>query len=203
MKKVFLVGALVLFGAVNAQMEKGSWIVSGKTGIDFSSVNTTYKNGGQSTDGPKVRTFSITPSVGYFAVQNLSIGLDLGFTSTKTTYQNSQFDANYEQKNSQFTLMPTATYYFPTGSMFRPYLGAGIGYGSLTQTENFYGNKNSNDGLVWGAKGGFVYLLNSTVGLDLGVAYNNFTVNEEVQGTEYKTIADGIGVSAGVSLFFK
>ena len=33
MKKVLLVGAIALFGAMNAQMEKGSWIVSGKTGI--------------------------------------------------------------------------------------------------------------------------------------------------------------------------
>lgn len=42
MKKLLLVGAVALFGALNAQMEKGSWIVSGKTGIDFSSATTKY-----------------------------------------------------------------------------------------------------------------------------------------------------------------
>ena len=124
-------GALALFASMNAQMEKGSWIVSGKTGIGFTSANTKYTAQGQTVDGPKVSSFEITPSVGYFAANNLAIGVDLGFKSTKTTFKNANLGINMEEKNSMFSVMPTATYYFATASKVRPYLGAGVGYGKF------------------------------------------------------------------------
>lgn len=203
MKKLFFAGALALFGAMNAQTEKGSWVVSGKTGLGFNSVNTKYKVEGKSYDGPKVSTFSITPSIGYFVIDNLAVGLDLQFVSTKTTFKNDQFDMNVDTKNSTFTVMPNATYYFATGSSFRPYVGAGVGYGSVTSTELYNDKETTKGGLAWGAKGGFVYLLNSTVGLDLGVGYNSLSTKETVQNTEVKTNTGGLGVNLGVSVFFK
>ena len=203
MKKLLLVGALALFGAMHAQTEKGSWVVSGKTGLAFNSVNTKYTVQGKDFDGPKVNNFNITPSVGYFVMDDLAIGLDLGFTSTKTTFKNETVGVNYEEKTSLFTLLPNATYYFATGSNFRPYLGAGVGYGSLTSTDFYNEKATTKGGLAWGAKGGFVYLLNSTVGLDLGVGYNDFTTKDTVEGTEIKSNASGIGVNAGISVFFK
>lgn len=203
MKKLMFAGALALFASMNAQMEKGSWIVSGKTGIGFTSANTKYTAQGQTVDGPKVSSFEITPSVGYFAANNLAIGVDLGLKSTKTTFKNSNLGINMEEKNSMFSVMPTATYYFATASKVRPYLGAGVGYGSLTSEDIFNNNETTKGGLLWGAKGGFVYLLNSSIGLDLGVGYQSFTTKETEQGVEVKTIADGIGVNAGFSLFFK
>lgn len=204
MKKLLLMGAISLFAGMNAQTEKGSWMVSGKTGIGFSSANTKYTTQGKSLDGPKVSSFEITPSVGYFAVKDLAIGVDLGFKSTKTTFKNTDLGQNYEQKQSMFTIMPNATYFFVTGSSVRPYLGAGIGYGSVTSSELYNNDKETTKGgLLWGAKGGFLYLLNSMVGLDLGVGYQSLTTKETVLTTEIKTTANAFGVNAGVVVFFK
>ena len=203
MKKVLLFGAVALFGAMNAQLEKGSWIVSGKTGIDFNSSTSKYSAEGQSVDGPEVSSFTITPSAGYFVINNLAIGVDLGFNSTKTTFKNSSLGMDYEDKSSTFTILPNATYYFPTASKVRPYLGAGIGYASLTSTDFFEERETTKGGFLWGAKGGIVYLLNSNIGLDLGAGYNSLTVKQTVDNVEIKTIANTFGVSAGVSLFFK
>lgn len=203
MKKLLLIGAVALFGALNAQMEKGSWIVSGKTGIDFSSATTKYTAEGQSYDGPKVSTFTITPSVGYFVANNIAVGVDLGFTSTKTTFKNSALEFDYEEKTSVFSILPNATYYFPTASNLRPYLGAGIGYGSLTSTDFFNDEETTKGGFLWGAKGGLLYMLNSNIGIDLGAGYNSLTTKETVDNTEVKTSADAFGVSAGISVFFR
>lgn len=203
MKKVLLAGAVALFGLANAQMEKGSWIVSGKTGIGFNSATTKYEGSGQSIDGPKVSTFSITPSAGYFVANNIAIGVDLGFNSTKTTFKNSLLQIDFVEKTSLFSILPNATYYFSTGNNVRPYLGAGIGYGSMTSTSFYNENETTNGGLLWGAKGGLVYLLNSNVGLDLGATYSSFKTKESVETTEVKTIANAFGVNAGISIFFK
>lgn len=203
MKKLLLVGAVALFGAMNAQMEKSSWIVSGKTGIGFNSATSKYSSQGESVDGPKISTFSITPSVGYFVITNLAIGVDLGFNSTKTTFKNSAIDMDFEDTSSTFSILPNATYYFATASKARPYLGAGVGYGSLTSTDFFDNDQTTKGGLLWGVKGGFVYLLNSNVGIDLGAGYNSFTTKQTFENVEIKTVANTFGVSAGVSLFFK
>lgn len=203
MKKLLVVGAVALFASMNAQMEKNSWIVSGKTGIDFNSSTSKYSSQGNSIDGPKVSTFSISPSVGYFVVDNLAIGVDLGFNSTKTTFTNAALDVDYTDKTSTFTILPNATYYFPTASKVRPYLGAGVGYGSLTGYNEITDTNSTNGGFLWGAKGGLVYLVNSNIGLDLGAGYSSFTVKQTEQNIELKTVANTFGVSAGVSIFFK
>lgn len=201
MKKLFLASALALFGAMNAQTEKGSWVVSGKTGLGFNSVNTKYKAEGQSYDGPKVSTFSITPSVGYFVIDNLAAGIDLSYISTKTKVDMPYINENYESTTSTFAIMPNATYYFPTGSSFRPYVGAGVGYGTSKGTESdaVLSGSESAGGLLWGAKGGFVYLMNSTVGLDLGLGYNSFQNKKDNVTTNVGTF----GVNLGVSFFLK
>lgn len=174
---------------------KGSWIVSGKTGIDFSSATTKYTAEGQSYDGTKVSTFTITPSVGYFVATSISVDVDLGFTSTKTTFKNSALEFDYEEKTSIFSILPNATYYFPTASNLRPNLGAGIGYGSLTYTDFFNDEETTKGGFLWGAKGGLLYMLNSNIGIDLGAGYNSLTTKETVDNTEVKTSADAFGVS--------
>lgn len=203
MKKLLLASAIALFASVQAQTEKGSWVVSGKTGIGFNSATTKYSAQGHSVDGPEVSTFSVTPSVGYFVIDNLAVGVDLGFTSTKTTFKNSDLDVNYEDKQQLFSILPNATYYFATATKARPYLGAGIGYGSLTASDIFSGDQTTKGGFLWGVKGGLVYLLNSTVGLDLGVGYNSFTTKQTESGVELKTTANTLGVNGGITLFFK
>ncbi|MDY3317290.1 outer membrane beta-barrel protein [Riemerella anatipestifer] len=187
MKKLFLVGALALFGAMNAQTEKGSWVVEGKTNLGFNSISTKEKANGQSSEAKKTSKFNFNPSVGYFVMDNLALGLELGFSSEKVG----------KATNSTFSLLPNATYYFATGSQFRPYLGAGVGYASSTYK---YDNVSATvGGLAWGVKGGGVYMLNKTAGINLGLGYNQFsTTNNNVT-----TTVGTFGVNAGFSLFFK
>ena len=203
MKKLLVASAIALFAFVNAQTEKGSWVVSGRTGIGFNSATTKFSAQGQSVDGPEVSSFSITPSAGCFVINNLAVGLDLSYTSTKTTFNNDELDVNIDNKQQMFAVLPNATYNFATASAVRPYVGAGIGYASVTGTSTFDEKESTRGGLMWAAKGGIVYLVNSTIGLDLGVGYNSFQSTESVQNTDIKTTVNTLAVAGGISFFFK
>ncbi|WP_312901131.1 OmpW family outer membrane protein [Chryseobacterium taichungense] len=203
MKKLLLAGAVALFGLSNAQMTKGDWVISGNTGFGFNNVNTTVKVGGQSADGPKVSTFSITPSVGYFVIDKLAVGIDLGLTSATTKYEGAK------ATTTSFSVMPTATYYFANDSKFVPFLGAGIGYASVKNKGeiNVMGlstsDDNTTDGLAWKVKGGVTYMATQSLGINLGVSYDQFSNKETIMNTDVKTNVKTFGVNVGFSYFIK
>ncbi|MGE8552646.1 MAG: OmpW family outer membrane protein [Chryseobacterium jejuense] len=211
MKKLLLAGAVALFGLSNAQMTKGDWVISGNTGMGFNNNTTTVKTGSHSVDGPKVNTFSITPSVGYFVIDKLAVGIDLGYVNTSTKYQ------GLKSTNSTFSVMPTATYYFTNSSKLVPFLGAGIGYASNKTKYTFYNDINNEgvdlslmrdtetttDGLAWKVKGGVTYMATSSLGINLGISYDQFSSKETVMNTEFKTNIKTFGVNVGFSYFIK
>ena len=203
MKKVLLAGAIALFGLSNAQMTKGDLVVSGNTGFGFNNVTTTVKVAGQSADGPKVSTFSITPSVGYFVIDKLAVGIDLGLTSATTKYEGTK------ATTTSFSVMPTATYYFTNDSKFVPFLGAGIGYASVKNKGDmdFMGvsasDETTTDGLAWKVKGGVTYMATQSLGINLGVSYDQFSNKETIMNTDVKTNVKTFGVNVGFSYFIK
>lgn len=203
MKKLLLAGAVALFGLSNAQMTKGDWVISGNTGFGFNNVSTTVKAEGQSADGPKVSTFSLTPSVGYFVIDKLAVGIDLGLASATTKYEGAK------STTTSFSVMPTATYYFTNDSKFVPFLGAGIGYASVKNKGevNFMGLSSSDetttDGLAWKVKGGVTYMATQSLGINLGVSYDQFSNKETYMGTDVKTHVKTFGVNVGFSYFIK
>ncbi|WP_027385521.1 outer membrane protein [Chryseobacterium gregarium] len=199
MKKLLLAGAVALFGLSNAQMTKGDWVISGNTGLGFNSVDTKTKVEGQTYDGAKVSTFSVTPSVGYFVIDKLAVGIDLGFTNITTK------EDGDKSTISSFSVMPTATYYFVNSSKLVPFLGAGIGYAS-GKTKETYSNVSeefTTNGLAWKVKGGVTYMATQSLGINLGVSFDQFSNKETYFGTEYKNTVNTFGVNVGFSYFIK
>lgn len=210
MKKLLLVSSIAIFGAMNAQTEKGSWVVGGSTTLGFNSANTKYKYDGESTDGPKVSTFNVTPSAGYFVIDKLAIGIDLGYTSTTSKIEQDFLGNNYSVKStlSTFSILPTATYYFKSDSKVLPYLGVGAGYSTskekFTQTGTGSNNYEDNlNGFAWKGKGGIVFLLTSSIGIDLGVSYLGTNGKYDDDDSDMKVQTNTFGVNAGISVFLK
>jgi hypothetical protein len=101
MKKLFLVGALALFGAMNAQTAKssngatakGKWVVEANT--NFGAAHTSQTSiGFVSRDG--YSRFSLGGEVGYFVANNLAIKAGLGFGSEK--YEGDDASSNFSYK---------------------------------------------------------------------------------------------------------
>ena len=104
--------------------------------------------------------------------------------------------------------MPTGTYYFKSASNILPYLGVGVGYASSKVKNTYTFNNESDtdeekvDGFAYKAKGGVVFLLNQSVGIDLGVSYMG--INGKLDANNDVKVNTGtVGVNAGVSVFFK
>ena len=95
MKKLTLIAALAMVSAVQAQTEpattlptaKGNWIIGGSTNLGFTSNKATQKSGDFSVDGQKTTNFNVTPTVGYFAIDNLAVGLNLGMKFKNTIHR--------------------------------------------------------------------------------------------------------------------
>lgn len=216
MKKIFLIAALISFSAIIAQTEKGTFVISGKTGLGFNSTTVKYNYEGQTTNGPKTSSFTISPGVGYFIIDNLELGLELDYSNTKTK---SHFDkyydgysVNYDAKDIQniFSIMPNVTYFF-SKTKVRPYLNTGIGYANFKQestsvssasdgsTYSYSYKKNSGNGLTWNAGGGLAYFITKSFSLDLGLDYTKFTYKKD----GVKTKSGVLGANIGISLFIK
>ncbi len=190
MKKVLLVGALALFGAVSAQTEKGTWMVSGKSEISFNSVNTKVKYDGTELGEDKTSTFTFSPSASYFVINNLAVGLGLSYVHTK----------NEDVKSDTFVAMPQATYFFDTPGNVKPYFEAGIGYASNTMSDG--DDEVKADGLAYGAGLGVAYFINPSVAFNLGLNYSGANLQYS-EDSKVKTDISTLGVGAGVSVFFK
>ncbi|MCD1117016.1 OmpW family outer membrane protein [Chryseobacterium turcicum] len=199
MKKLLLVGAIALCGLSNAQMTKGDWVISGNTGLGFNSASSTVKANGESEDGPKISKFSITPSVGYFVMDGLAVGIDLGLDSETKKYDGDK------TTDTRFSVMPTATYYFNTGSKFFPFVGVGVGYATNKTKETLSGisDNYTADGLTWKAKAGVTYMATQSLGVNLGVGFDQFYSKNTYFNTEVKTTRNNFGVNVGFSYFIK
>lgn len=213
MKKITLLIALLSFGAVTAQTEKGTFIISGQTGIGFNSTSVKHEYAGKTTDGPKTDAFNISPSVGYFIIDNLSIGLELDY-GTATTKQEGVISPPtvgmvYQEINSKstettFAIMPTTTYFFSKGKA-RPYINAGIGFIDIKQETNTlsssgaFSSYKSNNGFIWSVGGGLAYFISNAISFDLGLAYAKYTYEEY----DVKVKTGALGANIGISIFLK
>jgi len=215
MKKLFLALSLSFIGFMSAQTEKGRFIISGKTGLGFTSNTVKYKNQDQTIDGPKTTSFNISPGISYFAIDNLAIGLVVDYQSTTMKQSIEIFDPNitgaYSTENSKETqtilsIIPNAAYFFSNGKT-RPYLSAGLGLANAKNKSNYAGNiasgdtysntETNNTGFVWTANGGLMFFISPTIGLDLGVGYANYSFKQD----GLKTNSGAFGANAGISVF--
>ena len=197
MKKLFFAAAFAVFGMASAQMEQGTWVVGATSNLGLNTAKTSVTYPGLTDESATVNTFTFNPSFGYFVIDKLAVGIDLGLTNVTVE------EDNAKSTQKAFSVMPSATYYFENESKVVPYLGAGIGYSSMTSGYNWNGISQSEtfDGLAWKAKGGIVYLLNRNIGLDLGLSYNQLTSKEQVLGNDLVSKMGTFGVNVGFSLF--
>lgn len=109
MKKLLLTVALVtIFSFTYAQTDEGGWLVGASSDLSFTSTSIDGQDGNDSD-------FSLEAQAGYFIIDNLNVGLLIGFNSSK--------DGGSDFKSSSTVIGPYARYY--VGGQFF----VGVGYG--------------------------------------------------------------------------
>lgn len=218
MKKLLFSTAFAVSAVMSAQTEKGHWMIGGSTTLGFNHNTVKYKDSGYRTSGPKVSTISLTPNASYFIKDNLSIGAELGVTNTVTKEIGS--DGEHKTTQNTFSFLPQATYYFSISGSLKPYLGVGAGFAtskvktsaSGTSMDEIFDSETKISGLNWKVKGGITYFVNSSIGLNFGLEYNQITGkndvpyfnldanNNIVTGTKkINTRINDFGINVGVS----
>ena len=195
MKKLLLFAIILVFTFnVNAQTEKGNWFFGADAGVSFTSSNTKFEFDGEELDGEiKTSVFSVTPSANYFVIDNLAIGLDLGFSSSTTKFEGDGDDE--EDKSNSFMVIPNGTYFFGEGTT-RPYIGAGAGIMSTGGEED----ASKFSGLAIKGQGGVAIFIRDNVAVNIGLEYLNTKLSNKEE-SDFKTKTSTFGVGVGFNIF--
>jgi hypothetical protein len=148
MKKIILGITVMAFASfVNAQTNKGDWMVGGNFRLNTADNNT---------------QISFTPGAGAFIADNLAIGGNLGLSYSKSG----------NNKFTSFNVGPFVRYYFTTESQaIRPILHGTFNYLS---TKNKIGNNASstNTGTNFFIGGGAAAFITNNVSVDALLGYD-------------------------------
>ncbi len=197
MKKVFFLAITLAFtNVIFAQTEQGKFVLSGATGLQFISSNVDYEYDGQSQGDVTQSSFSIMPSISYFVMDNLAVGLSANFSST------TQKDEGDKNTVSSTMLLPTAIYYFPLEGQFKPLLqfGAGLMSTKAKQSYDFNTIEDKMSGLALNFGGGAAYFINDYVSLNFGLSYTMANLKDS-DDSDYVQKQGNFAANIGFSVF--
>ena len=188
MKKFLLFGfALIVFNGAFAQFNKGRMLASGS--VSFSSSTQKFTNNGVTTTAGTQTDFSFGPGFGYFVADNIAVGAELVWGSSKSSP-----NGIASTTNSSIAFAPFARYYLESGLF-----GEGtIGFGSVKAES---GNVSQKESLsLWGLGIGYAYFLNDHVAIEPVVQYQSRSTKDDVNGGKYTDAGLAINVKLGIYL---
>lgn len=120
MKKIFLIAAVLVMGAMTANAQKGDWYLGGSVGFNYSD-DTDF------VGGEKTTSFSIMPNINYMFADKWSVGLGIGFNYIK----NKEADT----KANLFNFRPNVAYHCQLSEKFfyTPSVFINVGFGEDTK----------------------------------------------------------------------
>lgn len=188
---VIIVAAIASFAS--AQTEQGRILAGGSFSMEFE--NNKRETGSTTVDRGNSFSASFNPNVGYFFIDGLAAGLELGITSS--TFKADQSD--FEDRYSSFTFGPFIKYYHKSN-----FFGMGrFGVGSAkSEQEDAGGTDETKYGLFnWRLGAGYAVFLNDNVSLEPMLSYGSNTLKNKDADPEVKTIDNGLMISVGFQIF--
>lgn len=200
MKKLILL--IIMFQTITAytQTEKGNFMLSGSTSFVFGKTNFKPMLNGKVDDEFSQITLQITPSVGFFIIDNLAIALPLNISKVK--FQGEDNEDEYSKLNTMIFLEPV--YFFELAENLKVIAQMGLGYASLKEKE-LPETSNSDKIILRGPAfnfgAGFSYFVNNTIALNFGISYTNSSLKlkESQEKLKQSTILTNFGISIFLS----
>jgi len=182
-----------------AQTTKGSFVLSGGTGLQFTSSKVKSVYDGETQGEGTISTFSFVPTFGYFVIDNLAVGL----TSTITSSTQKE-EGGDKYVTSSTMILPTALYYFPMEGKLRPIVQVGIGFTS--QADKYVPKSGSDDkttssGLAINFGGGVSYFIRENISLNFGLSYTKVTLTDG-DDDKSKMKQGNFGSNIGLAIYF-
>ncbi|MEI6059879.1 MAG: outer membrane beta-barrel protein [Bacteroidota bacterium] len=197
-KSLLLLVAVVLSVAISAQTKKGDIFLSGGTGLTTTFMSVTPVYDGKSGDKTTGSSISFLPSVGYFVINNLAIGL-----AGNMSHNSSKGESGNKDVSNSIMIVPTAIYFFPVDGKVRPL--AQFGVGLVSQTSKYIPKSGSNEtnsvsGACINLGGGISYFIKENISFNFGLSYTRVTLTD---GDDNKSkIKEGnFAGNIGISIF--
>jgi hypothetical protein len=160
--------------ALNAQITKGNWMVGGNAYFNSSTIENTNPDG--STGSVSGSGININPTIGYFIINNFSIGLS------------GNFGLSIPEQGSNLTSLgvgPFVRYYFLKPEKTVNLLSQ-IGYNYITSSSDSKFNS-------YNFRVGPVIYFNSSVGLELTIDYSISKITNRFSESTSKAFNVGFG----------
>lgn len=194
---------LFLCSSTFAQTQKGHFVLSGKTDLNFLFSNITTGTDSVQTGKTTGTQFGFSAGAGFFIENNLAIGVSGAYSYIYSKIGASNYQASNTQNITQsFTILPQLQYYFPVEGKLKPFAAIGVGYMWLQErdsrvTDNY--NKVYNlSGPAFTGGLGVSYFISTSVAFDLGLQYSFNRLKDELinnQIMKEKQFAANLGVS--------
>jgi outer membrane protein len=187
--KYLIIGISILWGqCVFAQTPTDGQSVSINGTVNFSKeklttdddLNPFYKN----------TTISLNPQVGYFIIDNFSIGLLFSYR------YHSYEDEDYEYSTEVLGVGPVIRYYL-VSDKFSPFTTIGYTYATVfdDNDESDYGSN------IWSIGLGLDYFVSSSIAVEGIISYFIAYNESSFQDITYKSETNTFGIGIGLNLF--
>ena len=197
--KIIAISVMLLFAwaSIEAQTERGRFIFGAAGSVEVSNTK-----GGLSVSLSKTSstTIVVKPEVGYFLLDDFSVGISLAMYGYPNSIAN-----DYNDLLSEFK-------YFFQGTNFRPFVKANIGYKNLT--ESFRNptqvGSYSLHGLALGGGVGGAFFVRNNISVDLSLQYLHANLKQvgdpyydiyTEQKHEFKAKRNDVKVFVGFSVY--
>lgn len=190
----------------NTATDKGSWLIaaSSNAGLNFSSTYVEF--GDEESEKDKNSTFTLNPAAGYFVANDLVVGAQIAYRTSKFT----DGDSDFEATSNSISAGPFIRNYFGKGN-FRPYVGATILFGS-TKSESetltigdfdpvIGTSETKTNSTTWGLSAGAALFITENFSIDFDLGYANSTNKADDADDDFKIKSNNFGLNIGFSLF--
>lgn len=188
LKILLLLLITFLASEAGAQITKGSFSLG--TNFSFDASNITEKNSnGNKNVLPSTYNLIVNPKLGYFVMDNLSLGVDINFIYSRDTTSNSSETSS----RTHFLMGPFGRYYFLLNDNLYLFLEASVGLGIRATPEL------SKTLLGAGIGPGLSFLLTENVALETMAKYNYY----QTTGTDQTETINNLNMSIGMIYYFR
>lgn len=186
---ILLSGLMFMVISVQAQTKQGTFLAGGSLTLDFQKNKA--EQGNTTVDLGNTNSVVINPTFGYFFMDGLSAGIQLGINSTK-------FKSNLNNQETTFTdwtVGPFVKYYHET-NLFGM---ASVGFGTSKQKTN---NNENKDGIFqWRLGVGYAFFLNEHVAIEPMMSYGATNYKDNDTDPDSKSINNSFRLSGGIIIF--
>jgi outer membrane protein len=158
-------------------------------------------------------SYSISPTIGYFLIDNLVAGAGVNISGSKLTRSISEESLIYEResRSSGVLIIPFVRYYFNIGKI-KPYIDASIGYGTargrsesitiVDDVETTLKGTSKYSTTRYSVPGGAAIFLSKDISIDTGIRYDKGdSKSESRSGNELESSFSALNLVGGISIY--